>query len=616
MNSLVFSLIAAAVLVGSGARSAGHARPERGERVWSPPNSHEVYDVSPDGKLVGYIDWDTGNLMVHDLATGANRDLTKKGTYAQSRDEAESVLFSRDGKRIAYEWWDGKARVDEVRTIGTDGSGVKTVYRARPEESVWPTDWTPDGSAIVTIINDDKRRNITLVPATGGTPRIIKSFDVNNRQLVAVISPDGRYIAATVHAADMRRDIVILAVADGREIGVIRHAEDEVPIRWLTDAVLLFQSSRGGSPGIWRQQVNAGRPQGEPRLVRGDLWSLDDAHITADGRVFYCVNAGDRDVFTVNFNPATGRATSQAVSVSRKPGEDYSGPQFSPDGKYVAFLKRERNGVGFVKILIRSLASDEVREFTPKVFSPGGLRWMPGSQALALSAADRDNRPKVYRFDLRTGEATEIVSGSNSPVAFSPDGRTVYYSSLRMFPTVPLDDSTPSRVFARDLVTGRERVLYAPPRDRWAQPLALSNDGKTLAAAWIAKTPSGRVPVGAVAISTETGAIRHLSSNVPSDSMMQGVRAMGFTPDQRSQIIIGHAKDSAKTMSLWRVPLAGGSPVALGPAPRAIEYNGRQAAGSWLSPDATRLVYVAGEIRQELWLLDEPELRLELASRK
>jgi len=77
------------------------------ERVWQPTARQEMFDVSPDGKLVLYVNWDTGNLMVHDLATGADRDITRKGTYQQSPDEADGGVFSRDGRLVAYEWWEG-----------------------------------------------------------------------------------------------------------------------------------------------------------------------------------------------------------------------------------------------------------------------------------------------------------------------------------------------------------------------------------------------------------------------------------------------------------------------------------------------------------------------------
>jgi hypothetical protein len=104
---------------------------------------------------------------------------------------------------------------------------------------------------------------------------------------------------------------------------------------------------------------------------------------------------------------------------------------------------------------------------------------------------------------------------------------------------------------------------------------------------------------------------------VPSaDTANGGQHALGFTPDLTAQILLApKLGDPAHTLTLWRVPLAGGGATELGPAPRGIEFNGRQTFGSWLSPDATRLVYIGGSLKTELWAIDEPTVRAELATR-
>ena len=192
------SVAACALIVA--APTAFRASSPAPERLWSPTGSQEVYGLSPDGKLVGYINWDTGNLMIHDLATGTDRDLTKKGSYKDSGDEANSALFSPDGRTVAYEWWDGKARVDEVRVVGVDGTGIKTLYRGAPGVSLWPSSWTPDGKSILTLVETSAHRDITVIPATGGEPKVVKSFGPNNRNMATAISPDGKYVAVAIPA--------------------------------------------------------------------------------------------------------------------------------------------------------------------------------------------------------------------------------------------------------------------------------------------------------------------------------------------------------------------------------------------------------------------------------
>ncbi len=72
-----------------------------------------IYDgwlgaVSPDGKYVSTVDWETHDLVIRDLSTGEKQRLTNQNK------EQGYPLFSRwspDGKKIVYDWWSGKSFV-------------------------------------------------------------------------------------------------------------------------------------------------------------------------------------------------------------------------------------------------------------------------------------------------------------------------------------------------------------------------------------------------------------------------------------------------------------------------------------------------------------------------
>ncbi|TMJ13954.1 MAG: amidohydrolase, partial [Alphaproteobacteria bacterium] len=95
--------------------------------------------VSPDGRRVVFES--LGHLWVKDMAGGAAHRLTA--------DDGDFQLFpswSRDGKRVVFVSWNDK-RLGEIRTVGADGKGVKTVtdhpgHYARPR-------FSPDGTIIV-----------------------------------------------------------------------------------------------------------------------------------------------------------------------------------------------------------------------------------------------------------------------------------------------------------------------------------------------------------------------------------------------------------------------------------------------------------------------------------
>jgi len=64
--------------------------------------------VSPDGRYLSYVNWDKGNVAIHDFETGENRDVTDEGTWEKDRQFVDSSMWtawSPDSKQIAYAWY-------------------------------------------------------------------------------------------------------------------------------------------------------------------------------------------------------------------------------------------------------------------------------------------------------------------------------------------------------------------------------------------------------------------------------------------------------------------------------------------------------------------------------
>jgi hypothetical protein len=49
-------------------------------RVWEGPKVDTTGSVSPDGRYLSFVDWDTGDLALRDLQAGTDKRLTNKGT--------------------------------------------------------------------------------------------------------------------------------------------------------------------------------------------------------------------------------------------------------------------------------------------------------------------------------------------------------------------------------------------------------------------------------------------------------------------------------------------------------------------------------------------------------
>ena len=129
--------------------------------------------VSPDGSRVVFET--LGRLYVRDLAGGSPRPLT-----AQDGDFQLFPSWSRDGSRIAFVSWNDE-RLGEIRTVGADGSGMRTVTQ-QPGHYRRPR-FSPDGATIVYELSGSGGLTSDEWSATTGVFRISSAGGASTRIL-------------------------------------------------------------------------------------------------------------------------------------------------------------------------------------------------------------------------------------------------------------------------------------------------------------------------------------------------------------------------------------------------------------------------------------------------
>ena len=94
-----------------------------------------VGTLSLNGRYLSSVDWKSGNLIAHDLATGENRQLTHDASYDPTGLSGPKTQFaylsamSPDGTQVAYEWFHAYNGQDsssvDLRIVGIDGSAPR-----------------------------------------------------------------------------------------------------------------------------------------------------------------------------------------------------------------------------------------------------------------------------------------------------------------------------------------------------------------------------------------------------------------------------------------------------------------------------------------------------------
>jgi Tol biopolymer transport system component len=538
------------------ARTAGPAT----RRVWVMPRRGEIFGgtVSPDGRYIPYIDWAPehhGDLFLHDLRTGMDRRLTDTaGPGSPSPDDqfAEEASFSRDGKQLAYTWFNGKKDRYEIRLVNLQGTGIPQFRRVFDNEDVFwiaPYDWSPDGNWLaVSVHRKDRTAQIGLVAVHSGVLRVLKSVDWRGPSRMA-FSADGKFLAYDLPRNDTsdQRDIFVLATDGSRERPAAVHPANDLLIGWLPDGKrLLFTSDRSGAPGLWALSFVDGNPVGTPESLKRDIGQFSALGVSTSGALFSSAGDLGSDIQIASLDFTTGEFLRPPVTAVQTFVGSNRFPDWSPDGKYLAYVSWRGVPADRFVIGIRSVETGDVRELSPPLTGlgvNGGVRWSRDGRSFLAVGQDVKGRNGIFRIDAQTGDTTILVvrdrAGITMPLQ-SQDGTRVYYSVAGAV------------LMQRDLTSGDEIELVRPPTALTA--MSLSPDGRYIAAT--STDPSSKA---------NTLLLVHTSNGKTEELMRrpEGQRPVVYTwaPDSRS-ILVRMVSNEGR-FEIWRVSLDGSQPVKL-----------------------------------------------------
>ena len=457
-----------------------------------------------------------GDLYTAPLAGGRAERLTSHVGYEMF------ARFSPDGKTIAFTaQYDGNTEVYSIPAEG--GEPVRLTYtgtnsrddlgdRMGPNNIVMC--WNPDGKSIVyrNRISDSFDGKLWSVPSDGGMSECLPLPEGG----FCSWSPDGRQLAYNRTFREFRTwkyyrggqadDIWIY---DGKSVKAItdNEAQDIMPM-WIGDEIF-FISDRDHWMNIFVFNTKTGVtekvtdfneydvkfPSSDGKWIvfenGGYLWSLDprtreyrkiDIELNAEGiyarpekkRVdgditqLAISEKGDRvavtargEVFNVPVKPGVTK------NITRTPGANEREADFSPDGKYIAYISDK---TGETEVYLHDTETSETVQLTSG--SDTYIReviWSPDSKRLLYT--DRKNRlvsvsvPDGAKKVLLTCPESEF-----SDVAFSADSQWITYSK-------PAANQM-NIVYIYNLQTGKETAVT----EKWYSSYSpiFSQDGKYL----------------------------------------------------------------------------------------------------------------------------------------
>lgn len=541
-------------------------------RVWS--DSRDYGKPSPDGRLITFVDWTTGDVAVYDVATRAERRVTDKGTWQANGSWAEEPRFSPDGRRIVYSYGNTervKPFLYELRMVTLDDTTQHLVHATQEGEYVVPLDWHESAGVLAIVDRAAGLSDLLVVDPDSRATRLVRTFQPDE--------PDP-------HRGGFSNDARFIAYQYGRDLRVMDASgahdrsldEQGTLLGWAPDGGgVLFHGARAGTRGIWFVPLREGRRAGATTLVRDGIPALSPGGFSRTA-YFYTVPVDGPKVHLAMLDIENGRVLAPPIQIT-SPADGFAhAPAWTPDGSGYAYILNTPGTKP--RIMLRSADGEQLRELaTLDVSRVQSLLWTPDGRSLIVVGAGTAEMA-AYRIDVTTGETTKLFEPAGPVATLTPDGRTLVY--LRS-----------SGVYARALDGGAERTL-ATARGA-VTDVAVSPDGATVAHVRGRGEGVGRI----VAYPIGGGDEREIAVLPEGWHFESHANTLAWTYDGRHLLAVMGDRD--QNHSLVAVPLAGGPPRTLLELGQRGEGPAR--AHAKLHPDGRRVLYADGAPRSEMWML-------------
>ncbi len=574
------------------------------EVVWPKPKWGIEGSLSPDGRYLSFVDWDTCDLSYRDLASGKNFRLTDLASHPERQESAYDSFWSPDSKQIAYCWENDLDLYYDIRVMNLDSKEHKTLYRVGYFDAwIAPCGWTSDGRHILIRLIEEKFK-FGLLSVADGSLQIIKELDFfenRNRPGFIQFSPDGQYIAYDFQQnVDISfHDIFILSSDGSINTSLATHPAHDYFLGWAPDGKrIFFASERTGALDLWIVSVENGKQNGDPVLLRRNIGSIKPLGITRDGSFFFNTDKGEVpfDIHTATLDSRTGGVLSPQKKLVLPYQGNNKSPSWSPDGKHIAYISM-RGMMNQRTLCIYSVETGRIRTILNK--SDVGLpRWSSDGRSIFVHVSGEG----FFKVDVRTEEFIpvnwrKIEQDKELAIAslnMSLDNNYLFYIQFDR-------DNTVTHVMARDLKTEKEKELYSIPL--YEHNMVLSPDGRNLALLCSEDPYENKKKKHVLKIIPVAGEeVREITNFEQVGGW--GLVRIAWSPDGKfvyfSKLSSEQSGEKPFDWELWKIPIEGGHAEKTGLKIRGIPSFS-------IHPDGKQIVWsshsLGVELAPEVWVM-------------
>ncbi len=295
------------------------------------------------------------------------------------------------------------------------------------------------------------------------------------------VSPDGKTIAF-----DLLGDIYTLPISGGKATAIASGMAWEIQPRFSPDGKrIAFTSDRGGADNIWTMDVDGSDAEQVTkekfRLLNNPTWSPDGRFLAARKHFTTSRSLGTGEIWLYHTSGGAG------VKLVKKPGESFQKelgePMFAPDGKSIYYSKNTTPGNRFIYAQDSNTTLFEILEYkmdTGEISTAvsgygGSVRPTPSPDGKTMAFVRRERaQSKLYLKDMASGKERKIydhldqdmqetwaVHGVYPNMDWTPDGSALIFWAGGQIQRYNIQDGTTSAIPFHVKDT---RAVIDPPR--------------------------------------------------------------------------------------------------------------------------------------------------------
>lgn len=442
--------------------------------------SHVGYEMfprfSPDGKTIAFTGQYDGNTEVFTIPSNGGEPLRVTYTATNKRDDLGDRMgpnnivmnWTPDGSRIVYrnrisDGFDGK-----LYTIDKEGGLSEVIHL--PEGGF--CSYSPDGKQLA--YNRVMREFRTWKYYKGGMADDIWIYNPEKKTVENITDNVAQDIVPMwigddifyISDRDRTMNIFVYNTKTKQTSKVTNFTEYDVKFPSANGNTIVFEN--GGY--IYKMDATTRKPEKiEIKLTSDNIYARGEIK---DGAK-YITNAsispdGERVVVTARgevFNLPVDKGVTK--NITRSPGQHDREAQWSPDGKYVAYIS---DGTGETELYLQDATGGDPVQLTKNNDTYiRSFEWSPDSKSIVYT--DRKNR--VNLLDVATKKTIELFADPVAEVrdvTFSPDSKWLTYSR-------PAGNQF-NIIYVYDIAARKEY----PVTDKWYESYSpvFSTDGKYL----------------------------------------------------------------------------------------------------------------------------------------